>query len=394
MVKAGLEVFADGPERWVPQGAQAGLLLNPASVDAGYRSARDVVAAALEAAGSRLAALFGPQHGIGADVQDNMVESPHGVDRRLGIPVWSLYGEVRKPTRAMLDGLDVLLVDLQDVGTRVYTFPWTLRLVLEACGEAGVRVLVLDRPNPLGGTLVEGNRLGAGWESFVGLEPVPMRHGLTLGELALWFRGERGVRCDVDVVPLGGWRRDMLWGETGRPWVLPSPNMPTPETAVVYPGTVLLEGTNASEGRGTTRPFEIVGGPWVDADELARTLGHNDLPGVTFRPLSFLPTFQKWAARPCGGVQLHVTEPGAFRPYRTGLALLAALWRLCRDAGFGWRTPPYEYEADRLPIHLLLGSEGLREAVEAGADPRDLEMGWAEDVRSWEEERQPYLLYR
>ncbi|MEW6486507.1 MAG: DUF1343 domain-containing protein [Thermodesulfobacteriota bacterium] len=394
MVKVGLEVFAEAPERWVPRGARAGLLLNPASVDAGYRSAREVVAEVLEAAGSRLAALFGPQHGIGADVQDNMVESPHGVDRRLGVPVWSLYGEVRKPTRAMLEGLDLLLMDLQDVGTRVYTFPWTLRLVLEACGEAGVRVVVLDRPNPLGGALVEGNRLGVGWESFVGLEPVPMRHGLTLGELALWFRGERGAGCEVDVVPLEGWRRSMLWPETRRPWVLPSPNMPTPETAAVYPGTVLLEGTNASEGRGTTRPFEIVGGPWVEGEALARVLERQELPGVAFRPLAFLPTFQKWAGRACGGVQLHVTDPEAFRPYRTGLALLSALWKLCRGAGFGWRAPPYEYEAERLPIHLLLGSEALREALEAGADPRDLEEGWGEELKGWEEERQPYLLYR
>lgn len=393
MVKVGLEVFADGPARWVPRGTRAGLLLNPASVDAGYRFARDVVAGALEGCGSRLASLFGPQHGIGADVQDNMVESPHGVDRRLGIPVWSLYGEVRKPTPAMLEGLDVLLVDLQDVGTRVYTFPWTLRLALEACGAAGVQVVVLDRPNPLGGALVEGNRLGAGWKSFVGLEPVPMRHGLTLGELARWFCCARGVECELAVVPLEGWRRSMTWAETGRSWVLPSPNMPTPDTAAVYPGAVLLEGTNASEGRGTTRPFEIVGGPWVEGEALARELGRHRLPGVAFRPLAFLPTFQKWAGRPCGGVQLHVTDAKAFRPYRTGLALLAALWRLYRDEGFGWRAPPYEYEAERLPIHLLLGDEGLRGALEAGADPRELEAGWAQDLRVWEEERQPCLLY-
>ncbi|MDW7711959.1 MAG: DUF1343 domain-containing protein [Deferrisomatales bacterium] len=393
MVRVGLEVFASAPERWVPWGSRVGLLLNPASVDAGLRSARDVVRGALGGR-SELVALFGPQHGIGADVQDNMVESPHGVDRRLGIPVWSLYGEVRRPTPAMLEGLDVLLVDLQDVGTRVYTFPWTLRLALEACGEAGVRVVVLDRPNPLGGAAVEGNLLQTAWASFVGLEPVPMRHGLTLGELARWVVGERGVRCEVEVVPLEGWRRSMLWAETGRPWVLPSPNMPTPETAAVYPGTVLLEGTTASEGRGTTRPFEIVGGPWVDGEALAGALGPWDLPGVRFRPMGFLPTFQKWVGRACGGVQLHVTDPPAFLPYRTGLALLGALWSLCRGDGFGWREPPYEYENERLPIHLLLGDATLREGLEAGADPRELEAGWARGLEEWEEGRTPYLLYR
>ncbi len=392
MVRVGLEVFAGAPERWLRGGARVGLLLNPASVDASLRSARDVVRDALGSR-CRLAALFGPQHGIVADVQDNMVESAHGRDRRLGIPIWSLYGEVRKPTPAMLEGLDVLLVDLQDVGTRVYTFPWTLRLAMEACGEAGVRVVVLDRPNPLGGALVEGNLLGQAWTSFVGLEPVPMRHGLTLGELARWLRGERRVACELEVVPLGGWRRSMTWADTGRPWVLPSPNMPTPETAAVYPGTVLFEGTNASEGRGTTRPFEIVGGPWVDGEELAGHLARRELPGVVFRPLAFLPTFQKWAGRPCGGVQIHVTDAGAFRPYRTGLALLASLWALYRGAGFAWREPPYEYEAERLPIHLLLGDERLREGLEAGSDPRDLEAGWAAALAGWEAERAPYLLY-
>jgi uncharacterized protein YbbC (DUF1343 family) len=385
-----LEIFAGEPSRWVPKTARAGLLCNPASVDRALASARDVVSSAL---GGGLVALFGPQHGVRADVQDNMVESPHGTDPRLGIPVWSLYSTTRKPAPAMLEGLDVLLVDLQDVGTRVYTFLWTLRLAMEACGEAGVRVVVLDRPNPLGGEAVEGNRLRSEWASFVGLEPLPMRHGLTLGELARWFRDRRGVSCDLEVVPMEGWQRAMFWPDTGRPWVLPSPNMPTFDTALVFPGTVLFEGTNASEGRGTTRPFEFVGGPWVDPEALASDLVRASLPGVALRPVTFQPTFQKWAGRSCGGVQLHVTDPRAFQPYRTGLALLQACWRLYREAGFAWRAPPYEYETEREPINLLLGDERVRKGIEQGTDLNRLEGSWAEELREWEEERRSCLLY-
>jgi uncharacterized protein YbbC (DUF1343 family) len=390
VVRVGLEVLLSEPGRWLPEGARVGLLSNLASVDAGFRAAREAVA---ELPGRRLAALFGPQHGLHADVQDNMVESSHALDPVLGIPVWSLYADRRKPAAEMLEGLDVLLVDLQDVGTRVYTFAWTLRLALEACGEAGVKVLVLDRPNPLGGAAIEGNRLRPEWASFVGLDPVPMRHGMTLGELALWFVGARGVDCEVEVVPAQGWARADLWPGTGRTWVMPSPNMPTFDTALVYPGTVLFEGTTASEGRGTTRPFEMVGGPWEDGRPLAERLSRFALPGVIFRPIVFQPTFQKWAGRSCGGVHLHVTEPSGFRPYRTGLALLTAFWDLYRDRGFGWRPPPYEYEAERLPIHLLLGDESVRVAIEAGTDPRELETGWKRDLAGWDEERAPYLLY-
>ncbi|MBI5445260.1 MAG: DUF1343 domain-containing protein [Deltaproteobacteria bacterium] len=390
MVKTGLEILASEPRRWLPRGARVGLLLNPASLDSRLAWSRDVLR---EAIGGDLGALFSPQHGIFSDVQDNMVESRHGRDRRTGLPVWSLYSETRKPTGEMLDGIDVLVADLQDVGTRVYTFVWTLRLVMEACGERGVRVVVLDRPNPLGGAAVEGNRLVPECASFVGLDPVPMRHGMTPGELALWFRGERGVSCELSVVPLEGWRREMLWPETGLPWVMPSPNMPVFETALVYPGTVLFEGTTASEGRGTTRPFEIVGGPWVDGEALAEELRRTPLPGAVFRPVGFQPTFQKWAGRPCGGVQIHVTEPRAYRPYRTGIALLGLLWRRYRSTGFGWREPPYEYEKERLPINLLLGDERVREELEAGCTAEELESGWAEGLSAWEEERAPYLLY-
>ncbi|GAB4269952.1 MAG: DUF1343 domain-containing protein [Deferrisomatales bacterium] len=394
MVAVGLERLGETLARGAGKGVRWGLLYNAASVDRHLRSSRDVVAQAL-GVGKKggLAALFGPQHGVDADVQDNMVESPHGVDAKLGVPVWSLYSKTRKPTPEMLEGIDALLVDLQDVGARVYTFAWTLRLAMEACGEADVRVVVLDRPNPLGGA-AEGNRLRAEWASFVGLEPVPMRHGLTLGELARWFRDCRGVACDLEVVPMAGWRRSMRWSGTGRPWVLPSPNMPTPDTALVYPGTVLLEGTTASEGRGTTRPFEIFGAPWVDPEALAEELNRLGLPGVVFRPLVFVPAFQKWAGRPCGGTQIHVTDPARFRPYATGLRILSTLWRTGCDRGFGWRAPPYEYETRRLPIHLLLGDVGVRRALEGEADLEELEAGWEADLEAWREEVAPVLLYR
>jgi uncharacterized protein YbbC (DUF1343 family) len=390
MVAVGLEAFGREPRRWLPRGARAGLLFNPASIAHGYRLARDVVAGAL---GGSLVALFGPQHGVAADVQDNMVESPHGVDPRLGIPVWSLYSDTRSPDPSMLEDIDYLLVDLQDVGCRVYTFIWTLRFAMEACGKAGVKVLVLDRPNPLGGAAIEGNRLRPEWASFVGLEPLPMRHGLTLGEMALWFRGARGVSCEVEVVPLAGWRREMLWPEIGRPWVMTSPNMPAFETALVYPGGVLFEGATASEGRGTTRPFEILGGPWAEPERLSEALNGLGLPGAVFRPVTFRPTFHKWAGRACGGVHIHVANPLSYRPYRTGLALLRTFWELYRDDGFGWREPPYEYETERLPIHLLLGDHRVREGIEIGADLGDLEALWAEDLNEWEEERQRCLLY-
>lgn len=389
MVASGLEVLARDTGPWLKLGDRVGLLLNSASVDAEWHSAREVLAGL---PGVKLCALFGPQHGVRTDVQDNMVESAHAIDPVLRIPVWSLYAERRAPTAAMLEGLDVLVVDLQDVGCRVYTFIWTLRLVLEACGRAGVRVLVLDRPNPLGGA-VEGNRLKPAWRSFVGLEPIPMRHGLTVGELARWFVGARGIACDLGVVPLAGWRPELLWPDTGRPWVLPSPNMPTFDTALVYPGMVLLEGSTASEGRGTTRPFELIGGPWLDSDRFAAILNAQQLPGVWFRPAPFLPTFQKWAGVPCGGVQLHVTHRHLFRPYRTGLVLLRELWRLHQSDGFAWRQPPYEYEAEKPPIHLLLGDDRLRAAIEAGAGLAELESLWAGEEQAWVEECAAYRLY-
>jgi uncharacterized protein YbbC (DUF1343 family) len=398
-ITLGLEQFAKDPYAVVRKGERVGLLTSSACVDGQYRQSKDVVAGALgEDSSGGLRCLFGPQHGLNCDVQDNMIETGHARDPALGIPVWSLYGDTRVPTADMLLMIDVLLVDIQDIGTRVYTFIWTLRLALEACGREDVRVVVLDRPNPIGGRQVEGNLLDTHFASFVGLEPIPMRHGMTVGELARWFVQVRGVECQLDVVPLQGWNRSMYWSDTGLPWVMPSPNMPTLDTAIVYPGTVLFEGTNASEGRGTTRPFELVGGPWEGSSgnpssELVDKLAASALPGVLFRPVTFEPTFHKWAGQPTHGVQLHVTDRAAFKPYLTGLALLQALWGLHREEGFAWREPPYEYEEVKLPIHLLLGSEVLREELEAGTPVAELEKGWTEELKLWEVERHRCLLY-
>jgi len=340
-----------------------------------------------------------------------MIESAHATDAELGIPIYSLYSDSRSPTPEMLEGIDLLLVDLQDVGTRVYTFEWTTALALEACAAAGTEVVVLDRPNPLGGERLEGNLIRPGYTSFVGLYPVPMRHALTLGELAALVNARLaggagrpaarsdgvGVRCPgrcaLTVVPMQGWRRRMLFPETGLPWVLPSPNMPTFDTAAVYPGQVLLEGTNMSEGRGTTRPFEICGAPWIDLPRVRRRFERRRLPGLVLRDHAFEPTFHKWAGERCRGFQLHVTDPAAFRPYLTTLALLQDIIAEHRDE-FAWKQPPYEYVTDRLPIDVLSGDPAVREALESGADLRALERSWHGEIECFRKESLLFRLYR
>jgi uncharacterized protein YbbC (DUF1343 family) len=314
------------------------------------------------------------------------------VDPHRGIPVYSLYGEVRRPTPEMLEAIDVLLVDLQDVGTRVYTYGTTMGLCLEAAAEAGVKVVVLDRVNPINGEQVEGNPLREDHRSFVGRYRIPMRHGLTLGELARFIVHKTGVDCDLEVVPLEGWNRRDFFPDTGHPWVFPSPNVPSWETALLYPGMVLLEGTNVSEGRGTTLPFHLFGAPFLRQVEILDELQKAGLDGVVFRPLHFEPVFDKWRGRLCKGFQIHITRPLEVRPYRLGLALLQTLRRLHPDE-FRWLPPPYEYEREKLPIDILLGDGDLRRELEAGTDPRELEAAWKEDLRQYREQCQPVLLY-
>ncbi len=371
------------------RGLRVGVVANPASVDHDLVHIVDRVRAA---DGVTLGAIFGPQHGFRSDLQDNMIESPHARDDSRCVPVYSLYSETREPTAAMLAGLDALVVDLQDIGARIYTFIYTMANCLVAGRKHGVPVIVCDRPNPLGGDAVEGETLVPGFESFVGQYAVPMRHGMTIGELAKLFNEHFGIGADLEVVTMDGWQRAHYGDEAGTPWIMPSPNMPTLDTAVVYPGTVLLEGTMASEGRGTTRPFELVGAPWVRAEAFADRLNGHALPGVRFRPVVFEPTFQKHHQVTCGGCQIHVTDRRAFTPVVTGVAVIEEL-RRADPAAFAWRPPPYEYEQRLMPIDILAGSGVLRAQIEAGAAAETIAAGWRDDQQAFRALRAPFLLY-
>ena len=368
---------------------RVGIVSNPASIDAKFQHIVRVLAETPEVG---LAAIFGPQHGFRADVQDNMIETAHASDPSRGVPVYSLYSETREPTAEMLKGLDALVVDLQDVGSRIYTFIYTMANCLRAGRKHGVPVIVTDRPNPIGGDTVSGPTLVKGFESFVGQFPIPMRHGMTIGELARFFNDTGGIGADLTVVPMEGWRRGMYYEDTGLPWVMPSPNVPTVESAVVYPGTVLFEGTNVSEGRGTTRPFELIGAPWVDAEALAEKLRTYDLPGVHFRPVVFEPTFQKHARQACGGCQIHVLDRREFRAVESAVAVLVEI-RTQNPSAFQWRQPPYEYEHDKMPFDILAGSSQLRQQIEAGLPVRTIYYSWLQDHERFRIERQPFLLY-
>jgi uncharacterized protein YbbC (DUF1343 family) len=389
-VRSGLEVMRDtvfAPLR----GQRVGLVTHPAAVDSGFRHTAESLAAA---PGVRLAAMFGPEHGFAGTEQD-LIGVSGGRDDRSGLRVVSLYGDTfatLRPTAEQLAGLDTLVIDLQDVGSRYYTFQATMLFCMEAASEAGMAVTVLDRPNPLGGTAVEGPTIVPGYESFVGPHAVATRHGMTMGELARLYRAERGLRCELTVVPCEGWRRDLHFADTGLPWVMPSPNMPTPDTALVYPGQCLIEGTNLSEGRGTTRPFELCGAPWVEPERSCERLRAEGLPGVVFRPAWFRATFHKFAGQACGGVQIHVTNREAFRPVRTGLAVLTAL-RAESPERFAWRTEPYEFVADRPAIDLLFGSDRERLAIDAGASVREIAAAWEPEEEAFRGRRANHLLY-
>jgi len=372
-------------------GRRVGIVCNPASVDRQLRHIADRLVSA-GSGGPALQAIFGPQHGFRSDVQENMIETGHARDALRRVPVYSLYSETREPTAEMLRGVDLLVVDLQDVGTRIYTYIYTMANCLVAAKKHGIPVIVCDRPNPIGGVAVEGPMLVHGFESFVGLYPLPMRHGMTIGELARLFNEAFGIGAELEVVAMEGWTRGMYFDATGIPFVLPSPNIPTLDSTIVYPGTVLFEGTNVSEGRGTTKPFELLGAPWVDAERFADGMNALGLPGVHFRPAVIEPTFHKHAHISCGGCQIHVLDRAAFRPVEAGVALIAA-FRAADPDGFRWRDPPYEYEHTLLPIDILAGSSELREQIERGTPVREISAAWTESVDAFKKTRERFLLY-
>ena len=372
------------------KGRKVGIVSNPASVDANYVH---VVDALMNAPGVTVGALFGPQHGFRSDVQDNMIETPHGNDCKRKVPVFSLYSETREPTAEMLRHVDTMVIDLQDIGARIYTYIYTMANCLRAGAKHKINIIVCDRPNPIGGLDVEGPMLVPGNESFVGQFPIPMRHGMTIGELAKFFNEYFEIHAPLEVIPMEGWNRSMYFDQTGLPFVMPSPNIPTLDSAIVYPGTVLFEGTNASEARGTTRPFELIGAPWVEAERFADEMNARKLPGVHFRPAVFEPTFQKHAKKTCGGCQIHVIDRKAFRPVLTGVALIDAI-KAAGPKDFAWRKPPYEYEHDKEPIDILAGSPALRLALEAGKKAEDLVPVWEHESKPFEEVRAKYLTYK
>lgn len=388
MVVTGLERLLNQPHILDGKG-RVGLLYNQASVDSLLRSALDLI---FERFPGRLTTLFGPQHGAAGTEQDNMAETAHGVHPRLGLPLVSLYSATRNPLPAMLESVDTVLVDLQDVGTRVYTFATTVLYLMQVCSSLGKQVIVLDRPNPINGRNVEGAILKPAHTSFVGPYPIPMRHGLTLGELMSFYNDTMGVGCSLEVVPMAGWRRDMWFDDTGLSWVMPSPNMPCLETAMVYPGQVILEGTSVSEGRGTTRPFEIFGAPYIEPDHVVSSLKPGDLEGAVLREVEFRPTFNKWSRELCRGFQIHVTDRNAFQPYRASLAIISALLKLYPH-DFKWAEPPYEYVFDQLPIDVILGDPKVRQGLEHGLSVSDLEQGWRQELEDFRWRTQASLLY-
>ncbi|MHC9084147.1 exo-beta-N-acetylmuramidase NamZ family protein [Luteimonas sp. RIT-PG2_3] len=380
-LKTGLDVLLDDGARLL-HGKRVGLITNMTGVDRELRSTVDLLANHPDV---HLVALFGPEHGVRGNVQagDHVDDSR---DAATGLPVHSLYGGHREPTPEMLRDIDVLVFDIQDVGARFYTYPYTLAYALQAAKRAGIAVVVLDRPNPIGGVLVEGPVLEPAQASFVGLYPIPVRHGMTIGELAGLFNTGFGIGARLQVVRMQGWRRDAAEPGAALPWVPPSPNMPTPDTALVYPGTALLEGTNLSEGRGTTRPFEIVGAPWIDATALAARMNALGLPGVRFRPTWFTPSFSKHAGVACAGVQLHVSDRAAFRPVRTGVALVATLQAMYPEA--------FRFEPVETPFFdKLAGNDWIRQALQVGRPWPEIEARWQPELVEFEQLRRRYLLY-
>ncbi|MCP2519427.1 DUF1343 domain-containing protein [Candidatus Aminicenantes bacterium AC-335-K20] len=387
-MKIGLENLLENKIHLL-KGKKIGLVANQASVDKNLNLSFHLL---YHHPDINLTTIFSPQHGLWGEKQANMIEGEDFQDKKTGLPVFSLYGKRREPTEKMLENVDIVVFDLQDVGIRVYTYISTMALVMQACKKYGKKVVVLDRPNPINGVEVEGNVVESDFISFVGIYPLALRHGMTIGELALMFNHEFKIECDLEVIPMLGWRRKMWFDETEYKWINPSPNIPTLDSAIVYPATVYLEGTNISEGRGTTKPFEFFGAPFIDSEKFADELNRQNLPGVYFRPIAFQPTFDKWKDKLCFGVQIHVLDRDIFKPVHTGLILLKTLYKLFPD-DFKWKNPPYEYEYEKLPIDLLWGTDKVRKFIEKDYNINEIEKSWEKDLEDFKNKRNKYLLY-
>jgi uncharacterized protein YbbC (DUF1343 family) len=387
-IRPGIEVLLDDKLDLI-RGQRIGLVCNQASVLPDLRHAADVF---FEHPEVNLTTLFGPQHGIRGDVQDNMIETDHAVDPHTGLWIYSLYSETREPTEKMLADVDTIVFDLQDVGCRIYTFVYTMANCMRAAKKFGKRVVVCDRPNPIGGVAVEGNITETEFTSFVGQFEIPTRHGMTTGELAKMFNEHFGIGCDLEVVAMEGWRREMYFEETGLPFVMPSPNIPTVDTCIVFPATVHIEGTELSEGRGTTKPFELNGAPYIDPWEWVSALEKYNFSGVTYRQTFFQPTFQKHAKVTCGGLQLHVIDRNSFTPVIVGIAMIKTAYDLYTDS-FQWKREAYEYVFDKNPFDVVCGTDKIRKAIEAGGSVEDIRDSWNAESEEFREIRAKYLLY-
>ena len=387
----GLDKLLTNPKKYL-RGSTLGLVVNQTSLTA---CGQPSIGKFLKIKSFKLEALFAPEHGI-CGVDQDMVLVTDETDPLSGLPIKSLYGSNASsltPSPSLLNGVDNLVFDIQDVGSRYYTFIYTLANCMKTCAESGTRMVVCDRPNPINGITVEGNLVRKEFLSFVGQYPIPNRHGMTVGELAKLFNECFEINCDLKIVPMEGWERSMWYDQTGLPWVSPSPNMPTLSTATVYPGACLVEGTLLSEGRGTTIPFEQVGAPYIDAETLAKTVNEEKLPGLFFRPQYFKPQFQKWSGKVCGGVQIHITERNKIKPLVTSIVLLSSVKKLYPD-NFFWRTETYEFVSDRLAIDLLYGNPTLREEIDSDSlSIKSLKSSWDEDIKIFSLQRNECLIY-
>lgn len=386
-VITGLERLLEKPVDYLRK-KRLGLLSNPASIHSQFRHAKDLIHAFFP---RQIKAFFSPQHGFYAEKQDNMIESRHFMEPGLNIPVFSLYNDTRIPTKQMFDELDVLLIDIQDVGTRVYTFIYTISYCLETAKKYNKPVVILDRPNPIGGLQIEGNILSKDCSSFVGRFPIPMRHGLTVGEISQFFNQECGIEADLTIIPMKNWKRHMYWQDTGLPWVSPSPNLPTPQSCMVYPGQVIFEGTNISEGRGTALPFEQFGAPFIDIEKI-KSEADKIIKGAILRPVHFEPTSGKWQGQVCKGFQIHVTSKEEYNSYLSSLILMQLILKH-HPHEFKFKEPPYEYEFERLPMDLILGSKTLREKITGFENLIQLSDQWIDELDQFKSLSRKYHLY-